>query len=132
MSERKNFPAGLVCWLLAGVIGILVTACCLSGMAALMVSRSFSGAMAAPLATIAVGAGSFCGGWSAAFFQKRRGLVCGACQGLLSAALLFVLSLPSGAFAENAALLRAAVCIICGSIGGFLGVRSSERKRITG
>lgn len=130
MSEKKRFPAGAACWLLAGTIGVLVTAGCLSGMAVLMVSRKFSGTAAAPLATIAVGAGSFCGGWSAAFFQKQKGLACGACQGILFAVLLLVLSLPSAAFMENAALLRFAACVLCGSIGGFLGVRCCGRKRI--
>lgn len=130
MSEKKRFPAGAACWLLAGTIGVLVTAGCLSGMAVLMASRKFSGTAAAPLAMIAVGAGSFCGGWSAAFFQKQKGLACGTCQGILFAALLLVLSLPSDAFMENAALLRFAVCVLCGSIGGFLGVRCCGRKRI--
>ena len=90
MSEKKRFPAVAACWLLAGTIGVLVTAGCLSGMAVLMASRKFSGTAAAPLAMIAVGAGSFCGGWSAAFFQKQRGLACGACQGILFAEFLGV------------------------------------------
>ena len=49
-------------------------------------------------------------------------------QGLLYDALLVVLSMPSGTIAENASLMRLAIVVLCGSVGGFLGMAGRERK----
>ena len=115
MSEKKLFPAELRVLLLAGAVGVMVTAGGLAAMAALM--------------TAAVGAGSLCSGWIAAFCKKERGLLCGLVQGLFYAALLVVLSVPSGTLTEEPPLLRFAVLILCGSIGGLLGMVTREKKR---
>lgn len=61
--------------------------------------------------------------------QKERGLLCGLVQGLFYAALLVVLSVPSGTLTEELPLLRFAVLILCGSIGGLLGMVTREKKR---
>ena len=79
MSEKKLFPAELRVLLLAGAVGVMVTAGGLAAMAALMTAQGYSGAAAQPLATAAVGAGSLCSGWIAAFCKKERGLLCGLC-----------------------------------------------------
>ena len=50
-------------------------------------------------------------------------------QGLFYAALLVVLSVPSGTLTEEPPLLRFAVLILCGSIGGLLGMVTREKKR---
>jgi len=126
MSEKKLFPAELRVLLLAGAVGVMVTAGWLAAMAALMTAQGYSGAAAPPLATAAVGAGSLCSGWIAAFCKKERGLLCGLVQGLFYAALLVVLSVPSGTLTEE---LRFAVLILCGSIGGLLGMVTREKKR---
>ncbi len=47
-------------------------------------------------------------------FAKERGLLCGLVQGLFYAALLVVLSVPSGTLTEEPPLLRFAVLILCG------------------
>ena len=75
MSEKKLFPAELRVLLLAGAVGVMVTAGWLAAMAALMTAEGYSGAAAPPLATAAVGAGSLCSGWIAAFCKKERGLL---------------------------------------------------------
>ena len=67
MSEKKLFPAELRVLLLAVAVGVMVTAGWLAAMAALMTAQGYSGAAAPPLATAAVGAGSLCSGWIAAF-----------------------------------------------------------------
>lgn len=61
--------------------------------------------------------------------QKEHGLLCGLVQGLFYAALLVVLSVPSGTLTEEPPLLRFAVPILCGSIGGLLGMVTREKKR---
>ena len=129
MSEKKSLATGLWAFLLAGLAGVLVAVCSLLGFAAWMTAQHCSGSMAVPLATAAVGIGGFCSGWLAAFCKQERGLLCGAVQGLLFAALLFVLAVPSGMFTENAALMRFAAVILCGSLGGFLGVRCRGKKK---
>ena len=129
MSEKKLSPAELRFLFLAGGTALVVTAVCLAAMAAWMVAQKCPGTAAEPLAAAAVGVGSFCGGWVAAFCKKERGLICGLVQGVFYAALLCVLSIPSGTITESAAQMRFAIVILCGSIGGFLGMMSRERKR---
>ena len=128
MSEQKLFPSQLQVLALAGGTGVIITAGCLAAMAALMAACSYSGAAAVPLATVAVGLGSLCSGWVAAFCKRERGLLCGLGQGLLYDALLVVLGMPSGTLTENASLMRLAVVVLCGSVGGFLGMAVRERK----
>ena len=129
MSEKKFPPAELRFLFWAGGTALVVTAVCLAAMAAWMVAQKCPGTAAEPLAAAAVGVGSFCGGWVAAFYKKERGLICGLVQGVFYAALLCVLSIPSGTITENGAQMRFAIVILCGSIGGFLGMMSRERKR---
>ena len=128
MSEKNFSLSELRVLALAGGTGIAVTAGSLTAMAALMVSRGYSGAAANSLATAAVGLGSLYSGWVAAFCKRERGLLCGLIQGLLYAALLVVLSIPSGTIAESPLLMRLAIVVLCGSIGGFWGMSSRERK----
>ena len=73
--------------------------------------------------------GAFAAVGSLHFAKKKRGLLCGLVQGLFYAALLVVLSVPSGTLTEEPPLLRFAVLILCGSIGGLLGMVTREKKR---
>ena len=116
MSEKKFPPAELRFLFLAGGTALVVTAVCLAAMAAWMVAQKCPGTAAEPLA-------------AAAFCKKERGLICGLVQGVFYAALLCVLSIPSGTLTESVAQMRFAIVILCGSIGGFLGMKSRERKR---
>ena len=129
MSEKKIFLSQLRVLALAGGTGAVITAGCLAAMAALMASQGYSGAAAAPLATAAVGLGSLCSGCVAAFWKRERGLLCGLVQGFLYDALLVVLSMPSGTLTESTSLMRLAIVVLCGSVGGFLGMAGRERKR---
>ena len=130
MSEKKKFPAEARLFVLSDAVGILAAAGSLAAMAALIVSRGLSGSAAAPLATAAVGIGSFCSGWLTAFCRREGGLFCGALQGALFAGLLAVLALTSGDLSDSAILLRLGVVVLCGIFGGFLGVRGPHRRRI--
>lgn len=67
MSEKKLFPAELRVLLLAGAVGVMVTAGWLAAMAALMTAQGYSGAAAPPLATAAVGS---------LHFAKRNAACC--------------------------------------------------------
>lgn len=65
-------------------------------------------------------------------FAKRNAACCAGLyivQGLFYAVLLVVLSVPSGTLTEEPPLLRFAVLILCGSIGGLLGMVTREKKR---
>lgn len=81
MSEKKLFPAELRVLLLAGAVGVMVTAGWLAAMAALMTAQGYSGAAAPPLATAAVGAGSLCSGWDRCILQKGTRPAVWACTG---------------------------------------------------
>ena len=66
------------------------------------------------------------------FMRALSHLPLGAVRGFgtLLGRLLFVLALPSGVFTESAAWMRFAAVILCGSLGGFLGVRSHPKKHL--
>ena len=81
MSEKKFPPAELRFLFLAGGTAFVVTAVCLAAMAAWMVAQKCPGTAAEPLAAAAVGVGSFCGGWVAAFCKKRARADLRACAG---------------------------------------------------
>ena len=73
--------------------------------------------------------GAFAAVGSLHFAKRNAACCCGLVQGLFYAALLVVLSVPSGTLTEEPPLLRFAVLILCGSIGGLLGMVTREKKR---
>lgn len=81
MSEKKLFPAELRVLLLAGAVGVMVTAGGLAAMAALMTAQGYSGAAAPPLATAAVGAGSLLQRLDRCILQKGTRPAVWACTG---------------------------------------------------
>ena len=115
MSEQKKFSVGPA--LLAFVIGGAFAGGCMAGLAYLMARQGLSQAAAWPMASAAVCAGSLLSGWLAAFFQRSRGLFCGAIQGIL-----FVLLLPilGRVFAHRDAASAVCPCVSVWLYGWYL------------
>lgn len=99
----------------------------MAGLAYLMARQGLSQAAAWPMASAAVCAGSLLSGWLAAFFQRSRGLFCGAIQGILFVLLLTIFGLWAG-FAHRDAASRFALVFLLGCMGGIFGMLRTERR----
>ncbi len=126
MSEQKKFSVGPA--LLAFGIGGAFAGGCMAGLAYLMARQGLSQAAAWPMASAAVCAGSLLSGWLAAFFQRSRGLLCGAIQGILFVLLLTIFGLWTGFSPTEMQLLRFALVFLFGCMGGIFGMLRTERR----
>ena len=129
MSEPRKFPAEILFYLLFSVLGLALTAACLAGAAQWMVMQGYSGTAAAPLATASVCIGSLLSALAAAFRKRERGLLTGALQSAALAGLLAILAMFAGTAQEPMLLIRLAAVLLCGGIGGLLGVTLRGRRR---
>jgi putative membrane protein (TIGR04086 family) len=131
MSHRrsKNGGSGLLRQVLAGIAAGGVTAGgALALFAALMVRSGATAALTAALATAAVCLGSFSAGYVTARTRASGGLLCGGVCGALCVLILAVLCAVSGVRTVSAAaLIRAALILLAGCIGGMLGLRRAAQ-----
>lgn len=119
-------------WLRPLLIGVAVgIVCCtllLLVMAAVVNAVDVPRAATVPMAVTAAALGAFAAGLTAALIARRHGLIIGAVSG----ALLWLVILIAG-FIQYAgvdggyALLKAAVLIVMGGLGGVLGVNRRRR-----
>ena len=128
-TSPEKFPAGRA--LVSFGAGCCITGACMAGLATLMAQQGLSQEVVWPMATCSVSAGSLASGWLMAFWQKKRGWLCGLTQGTLFALLLLGFGLFSGSSLQELQWIRFAVTLLFGCIGGVLGVLRSERKRRT-
>lgn len=126
MSEQKKFSVGPA--LLAFGIGGAFAGVCMAGLAYLMAQQGLSQAAAWPMASAAVCAGSLLSGWLTAFFQRSRGLLCGALQGVLFVLVLAAFGLFAGFGLTEMQLARFALVFLFGCIGGIFGMLRTERR----
>ncbi len=122
MSESRGFPAELLSFLAFGVLGVAVTAAALAGFAQLMAGQGCSGGVVPILATTAVCMGSLLCALAAAFRKKAHGLLTGLLQSTFLAVPLALSAVWNGTAAEPAVVCRILVVLLCGCIGGLLGV----------
>ena len=116
MSESRGFPAELLSFALFGALGVAVTAAALAGFAHLMVGHGCSGSVVPVLATAAVCMGSSLCALAAAFRKKVRGLP------------LALSAVWNGTAAAPAVVCRILAVLLCGCIGGLLGVTLRSRR----
>ena len=128
MSESRGFPAELLSFLVFGVLGVAVTAATLAGFAQLMAGRSCSGSIVSTFATTAVCMGSLLCALAATFRKKARGLLTGLLQSTFLAVPLALSAVWNGAAAEPAVVCRILAVLLCGCIGGLLGVTLCSRR----
>lgn len=126
MSEQKKISVGAA--LLAFGIGGAFAGACMAGLAYLMARHGLSQAAVWPMASAAVCAGSLLSGWLAAFFQRSRGLVCGAIQGAMFVLLLTGFGLYAGFAPAEMQLVRFALVFLFGCLGGIFGMLRTERR----
>ena len=128
MSESRGFPAELLSFLLFGALGVAVTAAALAGFAQLMAGQGCSGNVVPMLATTAVCMGSLLSALAAAFRKKARGLLTGLLQSTFLAAPLVLSAVWNGTASESAVVCRILAVLLCGCIGGLLGVTLRSRR----
>ena len=115
MSESRGFPAELLSFALFGALGVAVTAAALAGFAHLMVGQGCSGSVVPVLATAAV-------------CKKVRGLLTGLLQSTFLAVPLALSAVWNGTAAAPAVVCRILAVLLCGCIGGLLGVTLRSRR----
>lgn len=110
-------------------IGILSSAVMIFLMAAALMVGNVPAMLISPVTVVFLASGCFCGGFAAAKIAGEKGLLCGAVSGIL----FFTVAWISGAFFDKigfgtAAIIKAAMMIIAGSLGGIIGVNYIIRK----
>lgn len=133
-SERGSNSGGaaailrpVVLGLMAGIIASMLALMLFS---AVFVSRGLSDAAVMPLAIASMCIGAFLGGFIAARSHGVNGLLAGGLAGFLFFLVLYAV----GAIMQQIdlgtlALVKLLACVLCGCIGGILGVNSSHKRR---
>ena len=131
MSTRKE-PGPMwrigrpVLWGIAA--GGVITSLLLLLMALGMTAWDLPQAVIAPLATVAAAVGAFVGGLIAARIARQQGLLVGALCGVLLYALILLTGLTHVADMQaTSILIKWAILIACGAVGGILGVNLKRR-----
>lgn len=126
MLEKKNLP--VLETLAAFGIGGVLTGACMAGLAYLMTNQSLPQSTAWPMVTAIVCTGSFSSGWLMTLFQRRKGLLCGAVQGILYVLLLLGFGFSQGIPPGELQLTRFAMVILFGCLGGLFRMLSTDRR----
>ncbi len=127
MQDKKLSPAALGIGGAAGVIAALVVMILYSVMTVRM--QSVEAGMFVPVMMAALGVGAMAGGFVCAKLTKQ----CGMMNGALCAGIVFVLMvlivLLTGAVPTVQVLLRLALMLPMGALGGVLGVNVKKKRK---
>lgn len=127
---KQDYPIlKAVC--ISTIIGIAAFAVLLPMFAAIIAALNLNVSSAGPLASLCIGAGSFVSGFWASKKIKNRGILIGAVCGAVMFTLLKLVALiinPLGFTLIT--LIHFAIIVICGCIGGVLGVNSTNKRKI--
>lgn len=128
-SEKESLFGRIIRPLAIGTaVGIVACVVILLVMAAMMASGVFPSRAVTLLALVAGGVGALIGGFVTARLSRERGLLYGAGSGLL----LFLLTLAAGLFLSPEGemglwLVKLAIMVIGGALGGLIGVNIKRR-----
>lgn len=110
-------------------IGVIVCAVILLIAAAVMTTGILPASAVTPIALVSVAISAFASGFVAARLSRERGLLYGAGVGLLLFLLITVVGMvTSQEFRGTMMLLKAALTIGFGALGGVLGVNVKTRR----
>ncbi len=132
MSTRKEISAAARILRPLGVgtgIGVVACTVILLIAAAIMTTGVLPTSAITPVALAAATIGSFFGGFAAARASRERGLLYGAGVGLLLFLLITIVGIAVlQELRGTMTLLKAALTIGCGALGGVLGVNVKKRR----
>ena len=132
MRAHDRTPSCFRCWLRPALVGVAVglIGCVGSLMLAALLVQSVDvpRAVILPLAIAAAAIGAFLAGLTAAAVSGQRGLLFGAVCGLLLWLLILLAGVAryAGVSGGNT-LIKLAVLVLAGSVGGVLGVNMRKR-----
>lgn len=132
MNARDRTKAFVQNWLRPTLVGLCVGVLCCTLiflLAALLIrSVNIPRGIIKPLAVTAAGIGAFAAGLTAALLSKRRGLAIGALCGLwLFLIILLTGCVRTGSVNGTYTLIKGAVLIAAGAVGGVLGVNGRRQ-----
>ncbi len=111
------------------VFGALICLLLLFVMAAILTANNVPQAAVTPMAIVAAAIGAFLGGLIAARIAREKGLLIGALTGLL---LFVIMAIAGFIFVQDVrgsyAILKAAIFLACGAVGGIVGVNLQRRR----
>lgn len=132
MSTRKEVSTATKILRPLGIgigIGVIVCAVILLIAAAIMTTGILPASAVNPVALAAAAIGAFASGFASARLSRERGLLYGAGVGLLLFLLITVVGmLSSQELRGSMMLLKAALTIGFGALGGVLGVNVKTRR----
>ncbi len=115
--------------LIGAVCGIALGCLILAGAAAVMTAVSLPDVAVRPIAYAALSLAALCGGFVAARLSGQRGLAYGAGCGLLLFFIVTLFGFGSESTVRGVSLLvKAALSVGFGALGGVLGVNVKQRK----
>jgi len=124
---RRNIRPVLISVLAGAVVCVIL----LVLFAFVLSAQNIPQALVSPMATVAVSIGGLASGYICAKMMRENGLVYGLlCGGLLAVLLL----LGSFGIGDNGlgvpALFKIIFILLCGMLGGVLGVNTRKRRRV--
>ncbi len=131
MSTRKESStiARMIRPVVWGVgVGAVVCTALLMIAAAIMTAVTVPSSAVTPIAMVIAALAACVGGWVTARISRERGLLFGAVCGLVL--FLLITAIGLSAFQEiggSALLIKAALMIGCGALGGVLGVNTKRK-----
>lgn len=120
------------------VLAVLIGAVCGSAVIVLLMllfsllivkSGSLNAALLLPVCLLAMTAGMFTGGFITARISGSMGMLLGAAAGTVGFLLLLAVNALSGAAPEVISLLRLAVMLFSGAVGGVIGINGKQKRR---
>ncbi|MEE1025855.1 MAG: TIGR04086 family membrane protein [Acutalibacteraceae bacterium] len=136
MKNKSSItPSPFEVWLkpiLTGaILGITVTLCLFVLLALIMSFSILPTNSASVVASIAIAAGSFFGGFSAAKKLGKNGLVIGAICGFLLFIILTLIGVAAFKSAPGTStVIRLLIFVVSGAIGGIIGVSGNDKRKI--
>ncbi|MDO5603217.1 MAG: TIGR04086 family membrane protein, partial [Oscillospiraceae bacterium] len=126
-SGISRLPA---CILAATVAGVVFMILFLSIAGAIVAAVSLPLFTLIPISTVAAALAAFAGGCVLGWTYGEKGLLCGACEGLILFLLLILASVFSGTHEfGQLAFLKLAALLCGGTIGGYIGLAQKEKIR---
>lgn len=124
VGKVKVFAIGLAVFIITAIIFASIFAFALT-------SFDLSDAVATVMSVVSLGLGALASGFITAKLNGSNGLLYGLLSGLIAFVLVLIISLifNFGAFSIFT-LLKAIAIIICGCLGGILGVNLKRNKKI--
>ena len=127
--SKKNLEKFLISIFVGTGIGIVSSVILIFLLAAALSIGNVPAMLFSPLTVIILALGGFTGGFASSRISGEKGIFCGAASGTVYFLLVWI----SGAFFEysgfgTAALIKAIMIIISGSLGGIIGVNYIKRK----